>query len=408
MEKASLILAAISAAIQVVSALYQAFNGDGEIEETIRKFAELNAELEQFRKLAQIDSVEGTIFGEDAFGNFVNNLKVAKDALSDLQASQDAITNRKSIQTIFGKGFADFSESISKMRVKTKDRNWLGELFNGGDEYANLGSLFPALFDESGKVTLEGLQNLQNSDVWEQLSERDRELVTSMINDWEAYNAAVEATEKYLSDVFGDLGGDLTDALLEAFKNGTDAAEAFGEATGKILERLAQDIVNMALIQPILDKAEADVLELQKKLEAGEITYDEYLRQTKAVVYEAANKAKDLVDDASEIYEAAGVGQDSYSSSATSKGFQTMSQETGSELNGRFTDIQGQVHIIAEAVEFNKSMQQQQTLYLQSVSETLAAIKTDTDSIEKHTRALADIKGDISAMRRTMDNGGGI
>jgi hypothetical protein len=229
-----------------------------------------------------------------------------------------------------------------------------------------------------------------------------------MINDWEAYNAAVEATEKYLSDVFGDLGGDLTDALLEAFKNGTDAAEAFGEATGKILERLAQDIVNMALIQPILDKAEADVLELQKKLEAGEITYDEYLRQTKTVVDEAANKAKDRVDDASELYEAAGIEKGSGPTQATSKGFQTMSQETGSELNGRFTDIQGQVHIIAEAVEFNKSMQQQQTLYLQSVSETLAAIKTDTDSIEKHTRALADIKGDISAMRRTMDNGGGI
>ncbi|MBO7263168.1 MAG: hypothetical protein J6U93_01455, partial [Alistipes sp.] len=82
--------------------------------------------------------------------------------------------------------------------------------------------------------------------------------------------------------------------------------------------------------------------------------------------------------------------------------------ETGSELNGRFTDIQGQTHRIAEAVEFNRGMQQQQTLYLQSVSETLAAIHTNTDSIEKHTRTLARIDANIDSMRRTMDNGGGI
>jgi hypothetical protein len=164
----------------------------------------------------------------------------------------------------------------------------------------------------------------------------------------------------------------------------------------------------MALIDPIMQKAEKQILDLQEKLNAGEITYEEYLRQTKAVVDEAVNEAKDLGDDAYEIYEAAGVKQDSYSASASSKGFQTMSQETGSELNGRFTDIQGQTHRIAEAVEFNKGMQQQQTMYLQSVSETLAAIHINTDSIEKHTRALADIKGDISAMRRTMDNGGGM
>lgn len=415
MEKASLILAAISAAIQVVSALFNLFRESDEVENTKRQFEELNDELERLHKLARIDNVEGTIFGPNPFGNFVNNLKAMQDALKDFEASKEAITNRHTFdgnyQMIDGQmvydTYGDLNKSIAKMAVKTKNRNWFGETFLGGDEYADLGDLVPDLFDEFGNVTLEGLQNLQNSDVWKKLGEKDRALIEQMIADWEDYNAAVEATEKYLSDVFGDLGGDLTDALLEAFKNGTDAAEAFGEATGKILERLAQDIVNMALIDPIMQEAEDKILDLQKKLEAGEITYDEYLQQTKAVVDEAANKAKDRADDASEIYEAAGVKQDSYSASASSKGFQTMSQETGSELNGRFTDIQGQTHRIAEAVEFNKGMQQQQTMYLQSVSETLAAIHTNTDSIEKHTRALANIESDINAMRRTMDNGGG-
>lgn len=418
MEKASLILAAISAAIQVVSALFNLFRKSDEVEQTKRQFKELNDELKRLHKLARIDNVEGTIFGANPFGNFINNLKAMQDALKDFEASKEAIRNKdvQYMDVVTGwnadgsavtqrvpQGRQNLNDAISNMQVMTKHKTWFS-----GREYADLGDLVPELFDEFGNVTLEGLQNLQNSDVWEKLGEKDRELIEQMIADWEDYNAAVEATEKYLSGVFGDLGGDLTDALLEAFKSGTDAAEAFGEATGKILERLAQDIVNMALIDPIMQKAEDEILDLQNKLKAGDITYEEYLRQTKAVVDEAANKAKDRADDASEIYEAAGVKQDSYSASASSKGFQTMSQETGSELNGRFTDIQGQTHRIAEAVEFNKGMQQQQTMYLQSVSETLAAIHINTDSIEKHTRALADIKGDISAMRRTMDNGGGM
>jgi hypothetical protein len=83
-----------------------------------------------------------------------------------------------------------------------------------------------------------------------------------------------------------------------------------------------------------------------------------------------------------------------------------MSQQTGSELNGRFTDIQGQTHRIAEAVEFNRSINVQQTKMLQSVNDTLAQIHNDTVAIEKHTRVLDDMSKDIAAMRRTMDNGG--
>lgn len=415
MEKASLILAAISAAIQVVSALFNLFRESDEVEQTKRQFKELNDELERLHKLARIDSVEGTIFGSNPFGNFINNLKAVQDALNDLEASKEAIRSKdvQYMEVVAGwnadgsavtqrvpQGRQNLNDAISNMQVMTKHKTWFS-----GREYEDLGNLYPELFDESGNVTLEGLQNLQNSDVWKKLSEKDRELIEQMIADWEDYNAAVEATEKYLSDVFGDLGGDITNALLDSFKSGTDAAEAFGEATGKILERLAQDIVNMALIDPIMQEAEEKILDLQNKLKAGDITYEEYLRQTKEVVDEAANKAKDRADDASEIYEAAGVKQDSYSASASSKGFQTMSQETGSELNGRFTDIQGQTHRIAEAVEFCKSLHIENLSQVQSINATVAMIHNDTWLIAKHTKALALMQIDIASIRRSIDDG---
>lgn len=404
-EKASAILAVVGAAIQAVSVLIDLFKGSDEVEETMRQFEALNEELVRFRKLAQIDSVEGTIFGPDPFGNFINNLRVMQDALKDFEASKEAVRlNGAQIMDFLNVRKADrqnLNDVISNMQVMTKHKTWFTDR-----EYEDLGKLYPELFDESGNVTLEGLQSLQNSDVWAKLGEKDRELIEQMIADWEDYNAAVEATEKYLSDVFGDLGGDITDALLEAFKSGTDAAEAFGEATGKILERLAQDIVNMALFQPIMEEAEDKVFKLQKKLDAGKISYEEYLRQTQAILDEAKSKAQDRTEDAYDMYEAAGIEQNgSGSSSATSKGFQTMSQETGSELNGRFTDIQGQTHRIAEAVEFCRGLQAQQAQHLQSVSSTLASIHNDTSLIAQHTKALGEIRDDISVMRRAIDNG---
>lgn len=421
MEKASLILAAISAAIQVVSTLFNLFRQSDEVEQTKRQFKELNDELVRLHKLARIDSVEGTIFGPNPFGNFINNLKAMQDALKDFEASKEAIRNKDAqyMDVVTGwnadgsavtqkvpQGRQNLNDAISNMRVKTKDRNWFGETFLGGDEYADLGDLVPDLFDEFGNVTLEGLQNLQNSDVWKDLGEKDRELIEQMIADWEDYNAAVEATEKYLSDVFGDLGGDITNALLDSFKNGTDAAEAFGEATGKILDRLASDIVNMALIQPIMDKAQEEVLALQAKLRAGDMSYEEYLRQIQAILDEAVSKAQDRTEDAYDMYEAAGIEQNgSGSSSATSKGFQTMSQETGSELNGRFTDIQGQTHRIAEAVEFCKSLHIENLTQVQSINATVAMIHNDTSLIAQHTRALAQMREDLASIRRSMDNG---
>ena len=416
MEKASLILAVISAAIQVVSALFNLFRQSDEVEETKRQFKELNDELVRLHKLARIDSVEGTIFGPNPFGNFINNLKAMQDALKDFEASKEAIRNKDAqyMDIVVGwnadgsavtqkvpQGRQNLNDAISNMQVMTKHKTWFTDR-----QYEDLGQLVPDLFDEFGNVTLEGLQNLQNSDVWGKLDKKDRELIEQMIADWEDYNAAVEATEKYLSDVFGDFGDNITDALLEAFKSGTDAAEAFGEATGGILERLAQDIVNMALIDPIMQEAEEKILDLQKKLSEGEITYEEYLRQTKAVVDEAVSKAQDRTEDAYDMYEAAGIEQNgNYSASASSKGFQTMSQETGSELNGRFTDIQGQTHRIAEAVEFCKSLHIENLSQVQSINATVAMIHNDTSLIAQHTMALALMQSDIASIRRSIDDG---
>lgn len=442
-EKASAILAVVGAAIQAVSVLIGLFKGSDEVEQTMRQFKELNTELERFRKLAQIDSVEGTIFGKDAFGNFRNNLKVLEDAVSELNESREALIKKRyddllaqykkelpyrevdggivfdNPNDLFAKQEEverynalkakqrSLETALANIVVKTRDRSGFAEFFGAQDEYGNLGDLYPELF-AGGEVSLEGLRKLKESDLWEKISQENRDLIDELIADWEYYEEATAAVTDYLKDVFGDYGATITDVLVDSFKDGTDAVEAFGDAASNVIERLTKDFIYSTFIKDFIDQADADIAELNNN---KELSSEERVKGLIDILKELESNVQgqqDEINAALAEMEAAGYGYDSEASGRSTtyaKGFQTMSQETGSELNGRFTDIQGQTHRIAEAVEFCRGLQAQQAQHLQSMSNTLASIHNDTSLIAEHTKALARMDANLDAMRRAIDNG---
>lgn len=78
------------------------------------------------------------------------------------------------------------------------------------------------------------------------------------------------------------------------------------------------------------------------------------------------------------------ISQESTSQSASSKGFQVMSQDTGEELNGRFTALQ----IAGEEIK-NQNIIQSQSLNLLTVkADALLSINTETRNIADDTRNL--------------------
>ena len=78
------------------------------------------------------------------------------------------------------------------------------------------------------------------------------------------------------------------------------------------------------------------------------------------------------------------ISQEAASQSASSKGFQTMSQDTGEELNGRFTALQ----IAGEEIK-NQNIIQSQSLNLLTVkADALLSINTETRNIADDTRDL--------------------
>lgn len=360
-ERASVILAIIQAALQIIQSIASLF-GDTEtsMERNIREAQELNEELRVMNERARLNADRfSTIFGEDAFGSYTNNVKVLSDALNDYQATMDKITKRgKEQYTEIGNntGLAnllktDFvwesvSESVANMMNQVRHSTWFRDA-----KYKKLKDLVPELFEESGVLNMQALKEFVegNSDTFKHLSKENQTYLKELVNNWETYEEAVKAANDYLNGLFGDLGSTITDALVDSFEKGINAADAFGEAAGDMLKNLAKQVLYTATIAPAIEDAQKKIDEINK--DAG-LSDEQRFDALAGVVGDLLDDVmaqqqlgQELWDRLQQAAEERGIDWDEGAASqqATSRGFQTMSQDTGDELNGRFTDIQGKV-----------------------------------------------------------------
>lgn len=111
-----------------------------------------------------------------------------------------------------------------------------------------------------------------------------------------------------------------------------------------------------------------------------EITEDEsgILQQTYKEIIE------DMMNDREQMAKGFGWDSSSSSQSSTSKGFQAMSQDTGEELNGRFTALQ----ISGEEIKNQNNIQSQSLNLLTAKADAILSVNTETRNIADDTRDL--------------------
>lgn len=440
LEKASLVLTAISAGFQLIQGAFSLFGGgESSWERNIRLAHEFNEELRLMNERVKINAEEfSNIFGKDEYGAFIQNIEVARKALKDYEESLEEIKKRGEEKNGFpGEGTISYTglsqlykyekewesaaESIANMQVQTRHSTWFRSA-----KYASLGDLIPELFDENGSLNMEALKKFaeEGGATFQHLSGENQEMIQNLVANWDTYQEALEASNNYLSDLFNNLGNTLADALVDAWESGADAADAFGEAAGDMLKQLAKDIIYTATIAPAIEKAKEQI----KSINENESLSDE---ERFGAITETINT---ILDDViaqqaigEELWEtlkklAAEKGLDWEESvstqSATSRGFQAMSQDTGSELNGRFTDIQGKVtdirgYVMTETqsiiglISSITSIQIAAVRNVQISNELLQyAVKTylEVAEINTTTQAMNDtltyIREDITAIKR--------
>lgn len=200
------------------------------------------------------------------------------------------------------------------------------------------------------------------------------------------------AKELYGID-FADWAGQISDALVEAFANGEDAAEAFNDVANNILKSLANNIVKMHIIQPMFDELSEKLFgkdDGKGNMTGGVIDMNNLKGSaTKAstVISEWFNsKGKNMIEGVDEFLkafdEATGgsltSGQDD-DGSGLSKGIQGVTEDTanllGSYLNAIRQDVSVKREYIRALVEEHLP-QYRETLGLQLAR--LAAIEANT------------------------------
>lgn len=387
-EKASVILAVISAAIQIIQKIVGLVKKLQEANDWLYEFnaeaEKLNYELARVKLNARLETDKDSIFGENAWGNAVKNVDVAREALERYNESLDRLQHRD--WTVFGMkiGKIDYSsveQAIGDMQVQMRHATWFRSA-----KYKSLKDAVPELFGDDGKVDKDALSEFIGSDMFGKLSEENQKYLKELANSWDDYEKATESVRSYLEGLFGDMGSGLSDALTDAFRNGTDAAEEFGKTADEILENMIQQIAYNAVFSEMFDQAQED---MEAIMGDQGLTDEERIRLLTERVRKVQEDALSKQDGYNAIL---GIGRDSglFGSDSEreglSKGIATASQDSVDELNGRATAIQGYTYSIQEntaaLVRHSASMLE----HLSGIRDNTARLET----IEKIARDIRD------------------
>lgn len=391
-EKASVILAVISAALQVATAIASLFNNDDDKQEEIER---LQGRIDQLQW--ELDNAEAVRL-QNKVGDAVERLKniyaeVTQEVL-DLHLTTQEKTNqwtRYFAQLVYSSEI--YQKSIEKI----------------ADAYASVGyTADKALGEDKYKESRKQLENLAEQQILIQKqinAEKDKkDTDNGKIEEWERQIAELSAEmatiiNEMLEEIIGytseDLATELGNAFIEAAAQGEDAMEAWRDKVNEIIA----DVTKRMLITKFLEEPLGQIFDKYKKKWFGEdgnfkgidVVLDSmtgFSNDLNAVGEGFQEIWNSLPDNVKEWF-----GGDA-EREAVQKGIATASQESVDENNARVTTIQGHTYSLVQGVtELNR---------------TGNAILEKVTGIEKNTKETNDkldkMSSDVKNMKSSLDN----
>ena len=394
-EKASVILAVISAALQVATAIANLFNDDDskqkEIENLQRRIDQLQWELDN------ADTVR-----------LQNNVGDAVQKLRDIYAetTQEVLRLHLTSQQ-YGNSW---TRMIARMRYDSEVYEKSIEKI--ADAYAKVAytadkALGGKRYDESRKQ----LENLAEQQILiqKQINEEQSKKKTDhgKIAEWEnqireiAQEMAAIINEM-LEDIIGytaaDLASELGDAFFEAAKQGEDAMEAWRKKVNDIVA----DVLQRMLVQKYLEERIGGIFDRYKKEWFGN---DGSFKGIDAVIGSMngfAGELNQVGEEFNAIYQGLSDSLKNYFTGdaereGTSKGIATASQDSVDENNARLTTIQGHTYTLVQGMnDLNRTSN--------AVLDKLTGIEKNTsdanDKLDRVDKNIKDIKNTVDDIDR--------
>ena len=407
---ASGILGGISAGIGALTTIVNLFKGgETSMERNLRLAREFNEELRIMKERSRIDSDEfDNIFGDRVYDRYKQNIDVVRTSLEELEKVRERILSRGEEQYQlpgewrggagtglsglfrYEKTWENIADSIANMQVQTRHSTWFRSA-----KYQSLGSLLPELFTD-GEVDMDALRQFveEGGETFQHLARENQEMLREMVDDWETYEETLTAVRDYLQDIFGDLGSTLTDALVDAFENGTDAANTFVDSVGQALRLLGKRMASSIVFGKLFEDTQKRI----EKVMQSDLSDEERFAQWSETMKSLVSGVMDQQDDFNRLWEEfrriakengfsideeAGTSQQNGKAGAT----QTVTQDSFSRVEGLVTSVQIHSANIDENTEGIVPV-------LKGSLEAMNAIRENTEPIPQIYELLQTIKRD--------------
>lgn len=257
---------------------------------------------------------------------------------------------------------------------------------------------------EQQNELLEQQKILIQNQIAEERSKKDTD--EERIKEWEnqidEINKQIEENkEKALDAIFGE---DLKSAI-----DNFATAYADAWANGEDRARTARDVVRNMMRQVVIESIKSAIQSSEAMKKIREKLQEFWLdgvfsAKEQEEAYKMADDLQKYLDD--KYGWAGSLLSDNQASTqnATSRGFQAMSQDTGDELNGRFTDMQGKMNILVNGMELLRSINMDTRNVTFDIRDIMIQLNGNVADIRTYTRILPAMGETLVAINRKLDN----
>lgn len=395
-EKASVILTIISAALQIATQIANLFNDDDQKQEEIDR---LQDRIDQLRwEIDNADTVRlkvdtdttGLDMVHDALADARRELFLTGVELGDMSRVLTAAFSKASADmSLMQKAAKEIAGEVAS--VSYTDGKWYGR--EGGSKY-----------DESKEMLENYAQQMLLIDEQIEQEKSKKKSDDSAIKEMEQkldelYAKMSDIINSMVEDIVGgsaeEIADQLSDAFFEAFQNGEDAAKAWGDKVNDIVS----DIVRRMLVQKFLTDRIGKVIDKYKDRwfdgEGNFMGIDEVLASMDGMKSDLTQVGEQW----QQIYDALPDGIKEMVDSITgregaAKGIAQASQDSVNELNGRMTAVQGHTFSISENTK----------LLLATTNEILRSVMNIEGETAGFGARLERMEASAAAMRDTLDD----
>lgn len=362
----------------------------------------------------------GEAFGSDTLSGIAEGINVAMDGLNSAMQGAEAGAIFGPIGSAAGAAIglvSSLASSIAKIH-DAKNEKRIQKLQDQIDtldrSYEKLGKSIEAAYGKSASSLIEDQNKLleqQKVLIQNQIKEEQDKKNTDSdrIKEWENQideinNLISDNKEKAIDVIFGEDLKSAIDNFAEAYADAWASGENRAKSAKDVVKQMMQQMVTESIKAAI--KSSNKMEEIRTKLQ--QFYADNVLSQWEQDYIN--NMAEQLQQeiDAQFGWADSLMGESSTTEQkSTAEGFETMSQDTATELNGRFTALQlsGEEiknQMISAVISLNSllSVSTNSNSILNNILNQHVITNSYLEDIAKYTKLLIDIKSDIAQVNR--------